>query len=73
MTFWPHSMMKLKPKQKHAKKIAKALKRGKKAKAKLKVKLFDGAGNRETEELRVKLELMATFYAWKEEPRTLRQ
>ena len=46
--------LKLKPKKKQAKKIAKALKKGK-GKAKLTVKLFDGAGNTETEKLGVKL------------------
>jgi len=46
--------LKLKPKKsKHAKKIAKALKRGKKAKAKLTVKLTDEAGNKRTTKLSV--------------------
>jgi hypothetical protein len=48
--------LKLKPKKsKDRKKIAKALKKGKKAKAKLTVKLTDEAGNSETEKLLVKL------------------
>jgi len=47
--------LKLKPKKKDAKKIAKALKNGKKAKAKLTVKLTDEAGNKKTEKLAVKL------------------
>ena len=48
--------LKLKPKKsKDAKKIAKALKQGKKAKAKLTVKLTDEAGNKRTENLEVKL------------------
>ena len=48
--------LKLKPKKrKQAKKIAKALKKGKKAKAKLAVKLTDGAGNKKVEKLKVKL------------------
>ena len=47
--------LKLKPKKSKAKKIAAALKRGEKAKAKLSVKLTDRAGNRETEKLRVRL------------------
>ena len=47
--------LKLKPKKKAARKIAAALKRGEKAKAKLTVKLTDLAGNRETERLRVGL------------------
>ena len=38
-----------------ARKIAAALKRGEKAKAKVTVKLTDPAGNRETEKLRVRL------------------
>ena len=46
--------LKLKPKTK-AKKIAAALKRGGKAKAKVTVKLTDRAGNTETEKLRVRL------------------
>ena len=47
---------KLKPKKrKDARKIAKALKKGKKAKAKLMVKLTDGVGNAVTEKLGVKL------------------
>ena len=45
----------LKPKKKAAGRIAQALKRGEKAKAKVTVKLTDGAGNRETEKLRVRL------------------
>ena len=48
--------LKLKPKRsKDSKKIAKALKKGKKAKAKLTVKLTDGVGNVVTEKLGVKL------------------
>ena len=48
--------LKLKPKKKgQAKRIVGALKRGKKATAKLTVKLTDVAGNSETEKLRVKL------------------
>jgi hypothetical protein len=48
--------LKLKPKKrKDAKKIAKALQKGKKATAKLTVKLSDGARNTESETLRVKL------------------
>ena len=47
--------MQLVPKKKHGKKIAKALKKGKKAKAKLTLKLTDEAGNTETEKLSVKL------------------
>ena len=48
--------LKLKPKKsKDAKKIAKALKKGKKAKAKLTVKLTDEAGNTKTEKLSVRL------------------
>ena len=47
--------LKLKPKKKAARKIATALKRGEKAKAKLTVKLTDLAGNTETEKLRVRL------------------
>ncbi len=48
--------LRLKPKKsRDAKKIAKALKKGKKAKAKLSVKLTDGAGNERTEKLSVKL------------------
>jgi hypothetical protein len=47
--------LKLKPKKAKAKKIAAALKRGEKAKARLTVKLTDLAGNRETETLRVRL------------------
>jgi plastocyanin len=48
--------LKLKPKKsKDAKKISKYLRRGKKATAKLKVKLTDEAGNTETEKLTVKL------------------
>jgi uncharacterized delta-60 repeat protein len=46
----------LKPKKRrHHKKIHKALKRGKKVRAKLRVKLVDTAGNAATERLRVKL------------------
>ena len=40
---------------KQGRKITKRLKKGNKAKAKLKVKLSDGAGNGETEKLTVKL------------------
>jgi Tol biopolymer transport system component len=48
--------LKLKPKKsKDAKKIAKFLEKGKKAKARLKVKLTDEAGNNKTEKLSVKL------------------
>ncbi len=48
--------LKLKPKKsKDAKRIARALKQGEKAKAKLKVKLIDGVGNKKTERLSVKL------------------
>jgi hypothetical protein len=48
--------LKLKPKKsKDAKKIAKYLKRGKKATAKLKVRLTDEAGNKATTKLKVKL------------------
>ena len=47
--------LKLRPKKTKAKKIARALKRGEKAKAKVTVKLTDPAGNRETEKLRVRL------------------
>ena len=47
--------LKLKPTKAAARKIAAALKQGKKATAKLKVKLTDQAGNRETEKLRVRL------------------
>ena len=48
--------LKLKPKKKKdARKIAKTLKKGKKAKAKLTVKLSDEAGNEKTEKLKVKL------------------
>ncbi len=48
--------LKLKPKKgKDAKKIAKALKKGKKANAKLTVELSDGAGNAESEKLSVTL------------------
>lgn len=48
--------LKLRPKKRrHAKKIAKALKRGKKAKAKLRVKLTDEAGNSKGKRLKVKL------------------
>jgi DNA-binding beta-propeller fold protein YncE len=48
--------LKLKPKKtKDAKRIAKVLRQGKKAKAKLKVKLSDEAGNKATTKLSVKL------------------
>ena len=47
--------LRLKPKKAKADKIAAALKRGEKAKARLTVKLTDLAGNRETEKLRVSL------------------
>jgi hypothetical protein len=47
--------LKLTPKKAKAKKVAAALKRGEKAKARLSVKLTDLAGNRETEKLRVRL------------------
>ena len=47
--------LRLKPKQKAARKIATALKRGEKATAKLSVKLADLAGNRETERFTVRL------------------
>ncbi len=47
--------LKLRPKKAKAKKIAAALKRGEKAKARLTVKLTDLAENRETEKLRVRL------------------
>ena len=47
--------LRLKPKKRAARKIARALKRGEKAKAKLTVKLTDRAGNTETEKLRVRL------------------
>lgn len=47
--------LKLKPKKAQAKKVTKALKRGEKATARLKVKLTDLAGNTETERLRVRL------------------
>ena len=47
--------LKLKPKKAQAKRIAGALKRGKKATAKLTVKLTDQAGNSETEKLSVRL------------------
>ena len=48
--------LKLKPKRKaQAKRIVGALKRGRRGKAKLKVKLTDLAGNSETEKLRVRL------------------
>jgi hypothetical protein len=47
--------LKLKPKKAEAKKIAGALKRGEKAKARLSVELTGLAGNRETEKLRVRL------------------
>ena len=48
--------LKLKPKKrKYAKKIVKALKKGKKAKAKLTVKLTDEAGNTKTKKLKVQL------------------
>ena len=47
--------LKLRPKKAKAKKIAAALKRGEKAKARLTVKFTDLAENRETERLRVRL------------------
>ena len=47
--------LRLKPKKTAARRIAQALKRGEKAKAKVTVKLTDRAGNRETEKLRVRL------------------
>ena len=47
--------LKLKPRKKAARRIAHALKRGEKAKAKVTLKLTDLAGNRETEKLRVRL------------------
>ncbi|MGB2852743.1 MAG: beta-propeller fold lactonase family protein [Solirubrobacterales bacterium] len=48
--------LKLKPKKsKEAKKIVKAMKKGKKAKAKLIVKLTDEAGNKKTEKLSIRL------------------
>ncbi len=48
--------MKLKPKRsKVAKRLAKALRKGKRAKAKLEVKLTDGAGNTTKINLNVKL------------------
>jgi sugar lactone lactonase YvrE len=47
--------MQLVPKKKHAKKIAKALKKGKKAKAKLTVRLTDEVGNAKTEKLSIEL------------------
>lgn len=47
--------LKLKPKKKQAKKIAKALKPGKKAIAKLKVRLTDEARNKKIKKLKVKL------------------
>jgi hypothetical protein len=47
--------LRLKPKKAQAKKIARALKRGETAKAKLTVKLTDQAGNTESERLRVRL------------------
>ena len=47
--------LRLKPKKAKAKRIARALKRGKKANAKLTVKLTDLAGNTATERLRVRL------------------
>ena len=47
--------LKPRPKKKDAKKIAKALKQGKKVTAKLKVKLTDAAGNTKTEKLEVEL------------------
>ena len=47
--------LKLKPTKAAAKKITAALKHGKKATAKLKVRLTDQAGNRETEKLSVRL------------------
>jgi hypothetical protein len=47
--------LKLKPKKAHGKKIARALERGEKAKAKATVNLTDQAGNSTTEKLRVRL------------------
>ena len=47
--------LKLTPKKAQAKKIAAALKHGKKATAKLKVKLSDVAGNTKTKKLSVRL------------------
>ena len=47
--------LRLRPKPKAAKKVAGALRRGKKAEAKVSVKLTDAAGNSETEKLRVRL------------------
>jgi lysophospholipase L1-like esterase len=47
--------LKLKPKRKTAKRIIAALKRGERATAKLRMRLTDVAGNRETERLRVRL------------------
>ena len=47
--------MQLVPKKKHGKKIAKALKKGKKAKAKLTVKMTDDLGNKKSQKLSVKL------------------
>ena len=55
LTSPPCSCIEPEPKKKHGKKIAKALKKGKKAKAKLTLKLTDEAGNTETEKLSVKL------------------
>ena len=47
--------LRLKPKKAEAKKIAAALNRGEKAKARVRVKLTDLAGNTKTEKLRVRL------------------
>ena len=51
--------LRLKPKQAKSKRILDALKRGEKARAKLKVKLTDPAGNTKTQKLRVKLKAQA--------------
>ena len=47
--------LKLSPKKVAAKRIARALKRGERAKARVTVRLADLVGNRETEKLRVRL------------------
>jgi hypothetical protein len=47
--------LRLKPKKAKAGKIARALRRGEKAKAKVRVKLIDAAGSSKTEKLRVRL------------------
>ena len=47
--------LRLRPKPKAAKKVAGALRRGRKTEAKVSVKLTDAAGNSETEKLRVRL------------------